>query len=219
MLGVATPASADDGSASMYVEAPRPTEMTERSGFTFDVRLGVGAASASFTESDYEVANFEAVAVGGALRFGWFLGRHVLLGGEVAAVWHGGVGTLRIRDPGFFSGRRQPDEASYGVFAPLGVFVEVYPLPEEGLYASLGGGVGFMDLPKFSLGGTGLLSGYSVELGYELSRAEKVGPAPFIRYSRWAGEESPITSEHPDGLVSRELLLGLRWSFWTADWR
>ena len=62
------------------------------------------------------------------------------------------------------------------------------------------------------------VSGYSLELGYELSRAAKVGPAPFVRYSRWAGEESPIASEHPDGLVSRELLLGLRWSFWTPEW-
>jgi hypothetical protein len=46
-----------------------------------------------------------------------------------------------------------------------------------------------------------------------------VGPAPFVRYSRWAGEESPIASEHPDGLLSREVLVGLRWSFWTPDWR
>lgn len=192
--------------------------MTERSGFTFDMRLCVGAASAQFTERDYAVADFDAVTIGGALRFGWFLGQRVLLGAEFVGAWHGGVGTLRIHDPSYFSGKRLPDEASYGMLAPLGVFVEVYPLPGEGLYASLGGGVGFIDLPRFSLGGGGVLSGYSLELGYELSRAAKVGPGPFIRYSRWAGEEPPMSSEHPDGLVSKELLVGLRWSFWTPDW-
>jgi len=193
--------------------------MTERSGFTFDMRLCVGAASAEFTESDYPVADFDAVTIGGALRFAWFLGPHVLLGAELAGGWHGGVGKLSIHDPSYFTGKRLPDEANYGVLTPLGVFVEVYPLPGEGVYASLGGAIGFIDLPRFSHGGGGLLSGYSLELGYELSRAAKVGPAPFVRYSRWAGEESPMASEHPDGLVSRELLVGLRWSFWTPDWR
>jgi hypothetical protein len=215
----ATPAHADERASSLYVAAPRPSEMTERSGFSFDVRLCVGAARAEFTESDYPVADFDAVAVGGALRFGWFFGQHVLLGAELSGGWRGGVGTLSIHDPGYFSGKRLPDEASYGMLVPLGVFVEVYPMPGEGVYASLAGGVGFLDLPRFSHGGGGLLSGFSLELGYELSRAAKVGPAPFLRYSRWAGEESPIASEHPDGLLSREVLVGLRWSFWTPDWR
>jgi hypothetical protein len=217
VLGAATPARADEGATSMYVGAPRPSEMTERSGFTFDMRLCVGAASAEFTESDYAVADFDAVTIGGALRFAWFLSQHVLLGAELAGGWHGGVGQLRIHDPSYFVSKGLPDEASYGVLAPLGVFVEVYPLPGEGLYASIGGGIGFIDLPRFSDGG-GLLSGYSLELGYELSRAAKVGPAPFVRYSRWAGEEAPMSTDHPDGLVSRELLVGLRWSFWTPDW-
>lgn len=218
VLGAATPAYAGERSSTLYVAAPRPMEMTERSGFSFDVRFFAGAASAQFTESDYEVADFDAIAVGGALRFGWFLGQHVLLGAEFAGSWHGGVGKLHIHDPSYFVAKGLPEEANYGVLAPLGVFLEIYPLPGEGLYASLGGGIGFIELPRFADGG-GLLSGYSLELGYELSRAAKIGPAPFVRYSRWAGEEPPLSSDHPDGLVSSELLVGLRWSFWTPDWR
>ena len=200
-------------------EGPSDQVMTGRSGFSFDLRLNAGVASAEYTESDRPVANFEAVVVGGAARFGWFWGQHVLLGAELAGAWHGGVGSLRIVDPSFFATDRQPRDANYGVLTPLGVFVEVYPWATQGWYASIGGAVGFIDLPRFSEAGGGLLSGYSLELGYELSPAAKVGPAPFVRYSRWAGEESPLSTDHPDGLVSRELLFGLRWSFWTPEWR
>ena len=203
--------------APARAETPRDV-MTERSGFTFDLRVNTGAASAEFTESDYPVADFDAIAVGAAARFAWFVGHHVLLGAELVGTWHGGVGKLRIHDTSYFNNRGIPESASYGVLAPLGVFVEVYPFDDIGLYASLGGGIGLIDLPLFADGGSGPLSGYSLELGYELSGTAKVGPAPFLRYSRWAGEESPISSEHPDGLVSRELLLGLRWSFWTPEW-
>jgi hypothetical protein len=204
--------------APARAEEPRPIEMTDRSGFSFDARLCVGAASAEFSESDRPVADFDAVSIGGALRFGWFLSQSVLLGAELAGAWHGGMGELRIHDPSYFVAKGLPDEASYGVLAPLGVFIEVYPLPAEGWYASLAGAVGFIDLPRFSDTG-GLLAGYALELGYELSRAAKVGPAPFVRYSYQAGEETPMSSDHPDGLVSRELLVGLRWSFWTPEWR
>ena len=201
------------------VEAPSEAPMTERSGFSFDLRLTAGPARAEFTESDYPVASFEALTVGAAARLGWFIGPHVLLGAELAGSWHGGVGRLHVQDPSYFSGNGIPTEASYAVAAPLGVFVEVYPMSDQGLFLSVSGGIGVMSLPRFAGDEGALLSGYSLELGYELSGAAKIGLAPFFRYSVWAGEESPISSEHPDGILSRELLIGARWSFWTPSWR
>jgi hypothetical protein len=189
-----------------------------RDGFSFDVRLAAGGATAAFTESDRPVADFAAVALGGSARFGWFWGPHVLLGAELSSSWHSGVGTLRVQDaPYFYEG--VPSEASYSVVAPLGVFVEVYPWAHSGWFFALSGAVGFIDLPSFSDGDSNVLtSGFSLDVGYELSGSAKRGPAVFARYSRWAGEEF-IVSEHPDGLVSRELLAGLRWSFWTPEWQ
>ena len=35
--------------------------------------------------------------------------------------------------------------------------------------------------------------------------------------SRWAGEE--FFEDDPEGLVSRELLVGMRWSFWSPLWQ
>jgi len=213
LLGVASPARAEaSGEATSEV-------MTERSGFSFDVRLTTGPARAEFTESDYPVATFEALAIGGAARLGWFLGQHVLLGAELAGSWHGGVGSLRIHDPSYFSGRELPTQASYSVVAPLGVFVELYPLANEGWFLGVSGGIGGMGLPSFAGDSGALLSGYSLETGYELSGSAKIGFAPFLRYSVWAGEETPISTDHPDGILSRELLLGARWSFWTPSWR
>jgi len=50
---------------------------------------------------------------------------------------------------------------------------------------------------------------------YELGRTGKRGAAVYLRHERWGGSELPFTEDHPDGLVSRELLVGLRWSFWS----
>lgn len=190
----------------------------ERRGFSFDLRLAAGGASAEFTESDAPVAAFEAVALGGSARFGWFVGPHVLLGAELGSSWHTSVGRLRLQDPLFFN-RGLPADATFAAIAPLGVFVEVYPWRDAGWFAAIAGGVGWMDLPAFSVGSSNVYtSGYSLDVGYELSGNVKRGAAVFMRYSRWAGEEF-IVSDHPDGLVSRELLVGLRWSFWTPEWQ
>ena len=199
-------------------QSEAPPDEPGRAGFSFDLRLASGAATAAFTESDGPIADFEAFALGGAARFGWFLSPRVLLGAELTATWHTGVGTLRVKDPLYFVGDGTPNAATYSVVAPLGVFVEVYPWPEAGWFFAVAGGVGFTDLPSFSDGNSNVLtSGFSLDAGYELGSAKR-GPAVFVRYSRWAGEEF-FVSEHPDGLLSRELLVGLRWSFWTPEWQ
>jgi hypothetical protein len=189
-----------------------------RGGFSFDLRLAAGGATAAFTESDHPVADFESLAISGSARFGWFLGPHVLMGAELGSSWHSGVGALRVKDALYFDSG-VPSGVTYSVVMPLGVFVEVYPWVDAGWFLALSGAVGFIDLPSFSPGDSQVLtSGYSLDIGYELSGSAKRGPAVFARYSRWAGEEF-FVSEHPDGLVSRELLVGLRWSFWTPEWQ
>jgi hypothetical protein len=203
------------GSALAWAEAP---PAVERSGFSFDLRVVGGGASAEFTENDRRVADFEALALGGSARFGWFLGPHVLIGAELTSSWHAGVGTLTVHDPSYFN-RGVPSAAEFTVIAPLGVFAEVYPWRDSGWFLAVAGGVGFMDLPSFAPGDSNVyMSGYSLDAGYEFSGRAKRGPALFVRYSRWAGEEF-IVSDHPDGISSRELLLGLRWSFWTPEWQ
>jgi hypothetical protein len=200
------------------VAAGEAPDGRRRDGFSFDLRLAAGGATVAFTESDHPVADFEALAIGGSARFGWFLGPHVLMGAELGSSWHSGVGALRVKDPAYFDSG-VPSGATYSVIMPLGVFVEVYPWVDAGWFLALSGAVGFIDLPSFSDGNSHVLtSGYSLDIGYELSGGAKRGPAVFTRYSRWAGEEF-FVSEHPDGLVSRALLVGLRWSFWTPEWQ
>jgi hypothetical protein len=182
------------------------------------LRLGAGGASADFSESDRPVAEFEALALGGSARFGWFVGPHVLLGAELTSSWHSAVGSLAVADRPYFDAG-VPNTAAYSVIVPLGIFVEAYPWLDSGWFLAVAGGVGWMDLPRFSDGNSNVLtSGFSLDVGYEFSASVKRGPALFVRYSRWAGEEF-FVSEHPDGLVSRELLVGLRWSFWTPVWQ
>src|SRR5690606_25462361 len=87
----------------------------ERRGFSFDLRLALGAASAEFTERDRPVADFEALALGGGARFGWFLDEHVLLGAELTGSWHAALGAPRVQDPSYFSSGGAPSGATYSV--------------------------------------------------------------------------------------------------------
>jgi hypothetical protein len=190
----------------------------QRSGFSFDLRLGAGAARVAYDDTGRPVADFDAFALGGAMRFGGFLNPHVVVGAELAASWGLGVGELRVRDPSFFGLDGPPTSAAYGSFSPLGVFVEVYPWQSEGFFFGAAGGVGFMGLPRFGDAEGGVMARYALELGYELGRTGKKGPAVYLRHDRWAGSEVPISVERPDGLTSRELVVGLRWSFWSPVW-
>lgn len=199
-------------------EAASPDEPGRRSGFSFDLRLGAGLARVGYDESARPIADFDAVALGGAMRFGSFLNPHVVLGAELAFSWGSGVGELRVRDPSFFGADGYPSGATYGSVSPLGVFVDMYPWESEGIFLGLAGGVGFMDLPSFGDGGGGVMARYALEVGYELGGAGKQGPAVYLRHERWAGSELPVAEDRPDGLVSRELLVGLRWSFWSPVW-
>ena len=209
------------GSASAVARAQDEGHpvMVERDGFTFDLRLGTGYARTRFDERDSLIADCEALAIAGGARFGWFIGPHVLLGAELAGSWQSCASAVRVRDESYFTSKPRPEGASYGHFAPLGIFIEFYPWVREGWYASLSSGVGGGGMPDFAEGDAVFMAGYAIELGYELSGAAKVGPAPFLRYSAWGAEESPISSEHPDGMASSEWLVGLRWSFWAPQWR
>lgn len=183
-----------------------------RAGWTYDFRLGAGVATVRYEERDEVVADFEAFVLGGGLRIGGFIGPHVVLGAELAATWGTRVGTLRRRYQNWFYDD-YPRSSSYGYFSPLGVFIELYPWTSQGWFVSASAGVGLMQLPQFSPAADGgLMSRYALELGYELSRSGKEGPALYLRLDRWSGDELPWSSEHPDGLVSSQLLAGVRWT-------
>lgn len=182
-----------------------------REGWTYDLSLGAGVATARYDERDDPVASFEAFVLGGSLRLGGFIGPHVLLGAELAVGWGAGVGTLRVHDRTWFNDD-YPRGSSYGYFSPLGVFIALYPWTSAGWFLSASAGVGLMQLPQFAPSAEGgLMSRYAFELGYELSGSGKEGPALYLRLDRWSGEELPF-AENPDGLVSSQLLAGLRWS-------
>jgi hypothetical protein len=193
----------------------------QRSGFSCDLRLGVGVASVTYDEDDRPVADFGAFAFGGAMRFGGFLNPHVVIGAELAFLGGTGVGAIHVRAPSFFVENGYPKGATYGSFSPFGVFLEIYPWEDEGFFFGAAAGVGMMQLPSFDTSDGskgGAMARYALELGYELGRTGKQGPAVYVRHERWEGAELPMAEDHPDGLVSRELLVGLRWSFWTPVW-
>jgi hypothetical protein len=218
---VAAVGTAAEAHASAPAGAPAQDERRgQRAGFSFDLRLGAGVASVAYDESDRPIADFEAFAFGGAMRFGSFLSPHVLIGAELAASGGVGVGGLRVHEPSFFGDDGYPTRPTFGCFAPFGVFLEIYPWESEGLFFGATAGVGFMGLPRFDPAESkgGVMARYALELGYELGRTGKQGPAVYLRYHRWGGSELPFSEDHPDGLVSRELLVGLRWSIWTELW-
>jgi hypothetical protein len=183
-----------------------------REGWSFDIRLGAGVATATYDESDRPLAHFEAFVVGGALRLGGFIGPHVLIGPELAVTWGGGVGEPRIHLPNEIS-QGYPRGSTYGYFAPLGAFIELYPWAREGVFVSASGGVGLMELPDFGPGDyMAFMARYAFELGYELSESGKEGPAVYLHFERWRGAESILSTDYPDGLESSQLLAGLRWT-------
>jgi hypothetical protein len=198
--------------------AEKSADLGQRSGFSFDVRLGAGLASVAYDDGGRSVADFDAFALGGAIRFGGFINPHVVIGAELAASWGMALGEPRVRGAFFFDGGGQPTTATYGSFSPLGFFVEVYPWQSEGLFFGVAAGVGFMGLPRFGDADAGVMARYALEVGYELGRTGKRGPAVYLRHDRWAGSEPPFSEDSPDGLTSRELLVGLRWSFWSPVW-
>ena len=56
------------------------------------------------------------------------------------------------------------------------------------------------------------MAGYALEVGYEMDRTRTHGPGVFLRYAGWSGAQSPLFTDFPDGVDSREITLGLRWT-------
>jgi hypothetical protein len=182
-----------------------------RAGITGELRLSIGLATVAYDESDAPVAEFEAAACNYALRLGAFLGRHVVLGAEVAATWSRMTSTLRVRDARSFGAA--PSHVSYGYIAPLGAFIELYPGARSGVFFGAAGGVGMMKLPPLSLeAGSGTMARYVFELGYDPSRSSgEPGWGAYVQLEHWRGADGGLARQ-PDGLVSSQLLLGFRWT-------
>jgi hypothetical protein len=61
------------------------------------------------------------------------------------------------------------------------------------------------------------MAGYSIEAGYEIARTHSHGPGVFVRYAGWSGTQSPLYTDFPDGVNSRELTLGVRWTLRSGE--
>lgn len=178
-------------------------------GLTGDFRSGVGLAAVTYDEGSAKVADFEAAVFSVGLRLGVFIGHHVVFGTELAALHGRMTSSLRVREPRFFDG--EPSNTTYGYLAPLGAFIELYPWARRGFFVSASGGVGMMQLPRFSreAEGGGTMARYALELGYDPSRVE-IGWDVFVRLEHWRGIEGRFAA--PDGIVSSHVLIGFRGS-------
>jgi hypothetical protein len=206
-IGAALLAALSVNVEARAAEPEASAEAAPHSGFLSEIHFAAGGASLTYDESDSPVADFAALTLACALRLGGFLGPHVALGAELAATWGAGVGPLHVRDRSYFYDD-YPRGSTFGYFAPIGVFLELYPMQGDGVFFGASAGIGLMELPELSQASGGLMSRWGLELGYTFGRG-----ASYLRYEHWQGAELPIATDYPDGLSSDGLLLGARWSF------
>ena len=207
--------------AATAAEAPAPRSVDWVSFFLELRAIGGGAAvgwtsRASDGVTEVPVVDQYASTFGLGLRAGWPIGSHVQLGGTASFAGYSQVGELDVRDAEAFGGEGWLRETSYSLWSPVGVFLEVYPITGNGFFFSVTGSLGWMpansNLPPNKIDEGLIMAGYALEAGYELDRTQKHGPGVFLRFAGWAGSQSPLYTDFPDGVDSRELTLGLRWA-------
>jgi hypothetical protein len=173
-------------------------------------------SKASDGATDVPVVDQYASTFGLGLRAGFPIGSHVNLGATASVARYSQVGELEVRDAAAFSDEYWLRETSYTLWSPVGVFLEIYPIKDNGFFFGVTGSVGWMPanshLPPNTTDLGLIMAGYALEAGYELDRTEKHGPGVFLRFAGWGGTQNPISTDFPDGVDSRELTLGLRWT-------
>jgi len=223
-----TASAADDPAprAASAAEDPTPRGV-DWVWFILELRaIGGGAAvawtaSASDGVSDVPVVDQYASTFGLGLRAGGPLSSHVQVGATASVTRYSQVGELEVRDAETFGDESWLRETSYTLWAPLGLFLEIYPITGNGFFFGVTGSVGWMPAnsnPPYGKIDEGLIMfGYSLEAGYELDRTQRHGPGVFLRFAGWHGTQSPLYTDFPDGVDSRELTLGLRWTLRLGD--
>ena len=174
-----------------------------------------------WTSSHVPVVDQHAAIFGLGLRAGFPIGSHVQLGGTASVARYSQVGELEVQDAETFADQYWLRETSYTLWSPAGVFLDVYPITDNGFFFGLTGSLGWMpansNLPPNTIDEGLIMAGYALEVGYELDRTSKHGPGLLLRFAGWNGTQSPLYTDFPDGVDSRELTLGLRWSLRLGD--
>jgi hypothetical protein len=199
MIAVAGKSSAQESSG-----APE----TDSQHLSFELGALGGPASVTWTRSGGAVLEQSAAVVGLGARARLSLGSHVQLGICASVLHYSRLGQLDAQEAETFAGEYWLLETPYTVWSPIGLFVELYPLPHTGLFVGLSGSLGAAATGGDSM----LLAGYGIEAGYESSRSHPHGVGVFLRYGGWIGTEA-LSTDSPDGLTSGELTLGVRWTF------
>jgi hypothetical protein len=199
------------------------TTGTAQPDFSIELRLMGGAAALGLTQmqdsepyASIDVGDVAAATLGVGLQWGWFVSNQVQLGFAHSLTRYQWFGQNSVE-----SGRTYEDEgywtdnSGYTLFSPLGVYAEVCPAAEGGIFVGLSGSVGFA--ASEGPGGELFAAGYAIELGHELSGSRKDGAGLLLRYAGWLGGESPFDTDFPAGVGSHELTLGVRWVLGSAD--
>lgn len=202
-------------------EDPAPRGVDWVSSF-FELRAIGGGAAVGWAGADSEgvndvpVVDQYAATFGLGLRAGFPVSSHVNLGYTAAVARYSQVGELEVRDAETFGGEYWLRETSYTLWAPVGLFLEIYPIIGSGFFFGVTGSVGWMpastNLPPNKIDEGLIMFGYALEAGYELDHTQKLGPGVFLRFAGWHGTQSPLSTDYPDKVDSRELTLGLRWT-------
>jgi hypothetical protein len=208
------------GAAAAEPAASEPARENSVSFFG-ELRLLGGGAAVGWKSSDTPVVDQQAATLGLGLRVGWPLGSQVHLGATASVARYSLVGELEVRDEELFNDPYWLRETSYTLWALPGPFLEIYPIKDEGLFFGLTTSLGWMpansNLPPNTSDKGLLLAGYALEAGYEFAPAQTHGPGVFLRYAGWTGMQSPLYTDFPDRVNSRELTLGLRWTLRVLD--
>jgi hypothetical protein len=111
------------GGAAAAEPAPAPASSVSYFG---ELRAIGGGATVGWTNTDVPVVDQEAAVIGLGLRAGLALGPHLHLGLTGSMTRYSRVGELEVRDAELFGDELWLRETSYTLWAPLGLFVEVY---------------------------------------------------------------------------------------------
>jgi hypothetical protein len=207
LIAVAGTAAADQDAPVR--EAPPPSHFLE-------LNVVGGGASVGWTRSGNAVVDQHASTFGLGVRAGWLFGAYAKVGIAGSFAYYSRVGEVEVRDAEQYADEFWLRETSYRLWAPVGVFIEFYPIRDADFFFNLAGALGSIpantNLPPNTVDSGLIMAGFAFEVGYDINRMERHGPGVFLRYAGWTGTQSPLWTDFPDGVDSQELTLGLRWT-------
>lgn len=213
-LGSGLSVIAIGGSAAAEQDAP--VRAPGLPSYFLELNVVGGGASVGWTRSGNAVVDQHASTVGLGVRAGWLFGTYAKVGFAGSFAWYSRVGEVEVRDAEQYADEFWLRETSYRLWAPLGVFIEFYPIRDADFFFGLAGSLGSIpantNLPPNTQDRGLFMVGFAFEVGYDINRMQQHGPGVFLRYARWTGTQSPLWTDFPDGVDSMELTLGLRWT-------